>query len=117
MRVVVLCAVCALFPLSGALNATPLSVPGFHGLRIPSGGVSRGAQPGGGGRIVLYTYHRNISKLDKQMRTQLKTDGWKIIRDRRSPRGTIRLTTMRKGSTVWISVTRDGLNSALVLSR
>lgn len=111
--------VCAL--ASPALSLSPLpspvSVPGFHGLRIPAGGVDRGAQPGGGGRIVLYTYSIPKTSLDTLTRQQLKADGWAIVSDQRSPRGTVRLVVSKGGAQVRISVTGHGPQSALILTR
>ncbi|MCA9522166.1 MAG: hypothetical protein KC609_14400 [Myxococcales bacterium] len=95
----------------------PLTVPGFHGLRIPTGGVDRGAQPGGGGRILLYTYSETKESLSVRLRAQLKQDGWQIVSDQRSPRGTARLTVSKSGVQIRISITGHGPQSALILSR
>lgn len=104
------------WPLIAALGVEVLAGDGPGGFPLPRDAKAAGEAPGGGGKNLVYEVARGRDAVVSEMRQLLKKDGWKITSDEKSPRGSVRLTVTKGGTTIKASVAGEGEKSGIILT-
>jgi len=92
------------------------SIEGPHGFPLPKDAVEGGEVPGGGGKVRVYEVPRGREAAAAEERKLLAAGGWKITTDEVSPRGTIRLTTEKKGVVIGASIAGTDKKASIILT-
>lgn len=89
---------------------------GFHGLKVPSGGMA-GPPPHGGSRMAVITYKLGREELSKVLEAQLAADGWKTASRTLSPRGSLRLKIEKGDKKLDVRVAGTAGRAAVIVSK
>ena len=94
--------------------AKPDATPGLRW--IPKDATGGASQPGGGGKILMYEVARGQDVVVAEVRDLLKKAKLKILKEEKSPRGTVRLELIDTGKLYKVSVTGDATRSAIIVT-
>jgi hypothetical protein len=92
------------------------SIEGPHGFPLPKDAVEGGEVPGGGGKVRVYEVPRGREAAAAEERKLLAAAGWKITSDELSPKGTVRLTTEKKGVVIGASIAGTDKKASIILT-
>ncbi len=109
---------CLVLPLGTAWAGAAAvdAVDGPHGFPLPKDAVEGGEVPGGGGKVRVYEVPRGRDAAAAQQRKLLAEAGWKITSDEVSPKGTVRLTTEKKGVVIGASIAGTDKKASIILT-
>src|SRR5688572_16253473 len=95
----------------------PVDAKAAHDYPVPKDATGGEAQPGGGGKILMWKIGRGRDAVVKEAKEALAKGGWKIEKEGPSPNGkTIRLE-IKKGDKLYkASYTGDATQTALILT-
>lgn len=103
-------------PPGAEVPSKTFTLDGFHGVRVPAGGMA-GPPPHGGRRMAVISYRVDRAKLVASLEALLRADGWKTTSRTRSPRGSLRLKVAKADSTLDVRVAGAGGRAAIIISK
>jgi hypothetical protein len=89
---------------------------GPGGFPLPADGESKGEAPGGGGKIVVYEFPRGRDEVAAELEALVKSEGFTVDGNDKSPKGSIRMTMSKDGKTFKASVAGDATRSAIIIT-
>lgn len=101
-------------PVDKAPKTKPTEGDKFPIPKDATGGEGVG---GGGGKILMYKVARGRDAVTKEVRESLKTGGWTVTKDTKSPSGNaIRLEVKKNDKLYKVSFTGDDTQTAIILT-
>lgn len=103
-------------PTPPSPSGAGVEVKGFDGFRVPSGGKG-GPPPHGGTSMVIYSYMKANEVLFGELKGVMTAGGWKITKESKSPRGSIRLIVEKGDKKLDVRIAGRGPRASIILTK